>query len=281
MAQLLLGKPAADALDIQTRAMVETLSVIPRLVCVRVGEDPSALSYERACMKRAEALGCEVEVVHISLEDATTSKLIATIHDINERDDVHGCLLFRPLPKTVDEHAVCEALCVTKDVDGITCASLAGVFTGSNQGFAPCTAESVLRLLEFYEVPIEGARVCVLGRSLVIGRPVSMLLLHKNASVSMCHSRTQDIATYTRNADIIVCAVGHAGYLTKDMVSSEQTIIDVGINWDPAINKIVGDVAFDEVDPLISRITPVPRGVGSMTTSLLFSHVAQAAARNE
>lgn len=281
MAQLLLGKPAADALDTKTRAVRDTLSVVPRLVCVRVGEDPSALSYERACMKRAEALGCAVEVVHIPLEDASTSKLIAVIEEINRRRDVHGCLLFRPLPQCVDEHAVCEALVPSKDVDGITSASLAGIFTGSNQGFAPCTAESVVRLLEFYEVPIEGARVCVIGRSLVIGRPCSMLLLHKNASVSICHSRTQDIASYTRAADIIVCAVGHARYLTKGMVSSEQTIIDVGINWEERLNKIVGDVAFDEVEPLVSRITPVPRGVGSMTTSVLFNHVVQAAAHNE
>ncbi len=280
MAQLLLGAPAARALDETTAASARALSVVPTLACIRVGDNPSALSYERALYKRADTCGCSVRSFVFAESDATTSSLIDTIKSINADPSIHACLLFRPLPRGIDERAVCETLDSAKDVDGITALSLSGVFTGEAIGFAPCTAEAVVHMLEHYEVPLEGAHVCVVGRSLVIGRPVSMLLQHKNATVTMCHSKTSKLAQLTRSADIIVAAVGRAGFIDATMVSPNQTIIDVGINWDEHAQKIVGDVNFAEVEPIVRAISPVPRGVGSLTTSMLMHHVVLAAKRS-
>lgn len=204
---------------------------------------------------------------------------MATIASANADPDVHGILMFRPLPASLDEVATCEAIAPEKDVDCLTSASLAGVFTGSGEGYAPCTAGAVMHLLSAAGVPLEGARVTVVGRSLVIGRPVAMMLQAANATVTMCHSKTRDLARCCREADVLVVACGRARMVGADCVRAGQVVVDVGINWDESAGRLVGDVDFDAVEPIVDAVTPVPGGVGSLTTAVLMQHVVQAAER--
>ena len=204
---------------------------------------------------------------------------MAAIKDIDADPAVHGCLMFRPLPAGLDEDAVAAALEPAKDVDSMTPASLLTTLSGRGEGFAPCTAEAVLALLDHYSVELDGAKVAVVGRSLVIGRPVAAMLTARNATVTMCHTHTRDLAAECRAADIVVAAVGRARTIGADAVREGQTIIDVGINWDEAAGKLVGDVDFDAAQPIVGAITPVPGGVGAVTTAILAKHVIEAAER--
>ncbi|MBP3884970.1 MAG: bifunctional 5,10-methylenetetrahydrofolate dehydrogenase/5,10-methenyltetrahydrofolate cyclohydrolase, partial [Olsenella sp.] len=180
----------------------------------------------------------------------------------------------------LDEDGACEALLPEKDVDGITRASAFGVYANREVGFAPCTAEACVRLLDHYGVALEGAEVAVVGRSLVIGKPVSMLLQARGATVTMCHSKTQDLPSVCRRAGVIVVAVGHPGTVGAAHVRGGQTVVDVGINWSEEQGRLVGDVSFDEVETKVSAITPVPGGVGSVTVAVLAEHVVRAAERS-
>ena len=281
MAELLKGKPVAEAIGDELAGRVRALAdagVVPTLAIVRVGERPDDLFYERGATKRCEALGIAVRVTALPA-DCAQDELMGAIERVNGDASVHGCLMFRPLPKHLDEEAACAALDPVKDVDGITPGSLYGVFAGRAVGFAPCTAEACVRLLGHYGVELEGANVAVVGRSLVIGRPVAMMLQAANATVTMCHTRTRDVAAACRAADVVVVAAGHAGTLRADAVRAGQVVVDVGINWDEAAGKLVGDVAFDEVEPVVGAITPVPGGVGGVTTAVLAAHVVEAAER--
>ena len=280
MAQLLKGAPVAAAINEKTKARVLALrqrGVIPTLALVRVGENDADIYYERGAIKRCAAL--DIETRHVTLPaDISESELLSKIDELNRLSSVHGVLIFRPLPKTISDAAVCAALDPNKDVDGITDGSLAGVFTGSGRGFCPCTAQSCAEILDFYGVDCAGKRAAVLGRSLVIGKPVSQLLLARNATVTVCHTKTRDLASETKRADIVVAAVGHLNALTADMVSPGQVIVDVGINTDEN-GKMAGDVEFSAVEPIVSAVTPVPGGVGSVTTAVLASHTVEAAER--
>lgn len=281
MASLLRGAPVAQELTEELVHRVATLSqhgVTPTLAIVRVGERPDDLSYERAALKRAEKVGVKVRRVVLPATCSQTD-VIAAVEDINVDDGVHGCLIFRPLPASIDEDAVAAALDPAKDVDGMTAGSLFGIFAGRKVGYAPCTAEAAIELLERSHIKLAGANVCVIGRSLVIGKPVSFMLQARNATVTMCHTRTRDLAAHCREADIIVVAAGKPGLLGASCVREGQTVVDVGINWDEAAGKLVGDVAFDEVEPVVANITPVPGGIGSVTTSILMKHVVEAAER--
>ena len=281
MAELLKGKPVAEAIGIELAERVRVLAesgTVPTLAIVRVGERPDDLSYERGATKRCEGLGIAVRVFALPA-DCAQDDLIGVIEQVNGDASIHGCLVFRPLPKHLDEEAACAALDPAKDVDGITPGSLYGVFAGRAVGFAPCTAEACVRLLGHYGVGLEGANVAVVGRSLVIGRPVAMMLQAANATVTMCHTRTRDVGGVCRAADVVVVAAGHAGTLCADAVRAGQVVVDVGINWDEDAGKLVGDVAFDEVEPLVSAVTPVPGGVGGVTTAVLAAHVVEAAER--
>lgn len=281
MAELLLGAPVANALTEVLAGEVATLSsrgVVPTLAIVRVGERDDDLAYERGALKRCEKVGIAVRQFVLAA-DCSQEELMAVIDAVNTDASIHGCLIFRPLPKTLDEAAVCEALDPEKDVDCITEGSLFGVFASRPVGFAPCTAEACIEVLDYYGYNLTGARVTVVGRSLVIGKPVSMMLQTRNATVTMCHTRTRDLAAECRDADILVVAAGHIGTVGADAVSSGQAVIDVGINWDEAAGKLCGDVLFDEVEPIVGAITPVPRGVGSVTTAVLAKHVVEAAKR--
>ena len=280
MSEILKGAPVANALTEQLAARAEALKargVQPTLAIVRVGENDSDLSYERGAMKRCEKIG--INVKHYVLgSNVSQTELLGVIDEINRDSGIHGCLMFRPLSKHIDQRAVCEALDVNKDVDCMTERSLCGVFTGSGLGFAPCTAQSVMEILKYYGYDLAGKRAAVIGRSLVIGRPVSMLLMRANATVTMCHTKTVDMPGVCREADILVVAAGHAGTVDWTYIHPNQVVIDVGINVD-AEGKLCGDVSYDEVLPHVKAITPVPGGVGSVTTAVLCSHVIEAAER--
>lgn len=280
MAELWKGAPVAAALTGQLTARTEQLiarGVTPTLAIIRVGQRPEDLSYERGALKRCQTIGIAVKQFILS-EDPSQQDLLKVIQQVNMDPGIHGCLLFRPLPRHMDEEAVCAALSPAKDVDGITAGSLAGVFTGRGQGFPPCTAQACLELLRHYGYDLTGKRAVVVGRSLVIGRPAAMLLLHENATVTLCHTRTADLAAECRRADVLVAAVGRAGAIGADCLAPGQVVIDVGINVD-ADGNLVGDVDFVAASALVDAITPVPGGVGAVTTSVLARHVVEAAER--
>jgi methylenetetrahydrofolate dehydrogenase (NADP+)/methenyltetrahydrofolate cyclohydrolase len=281
MAQLLKGLPVAKALSQELDRRVAALrerECTPCLAMVRVGAREDDLSYERGATKRCESLGIAVRSFVLPA-DCTQDELLNVIEQVNHDEGIHGCLLFRPLPKELDEAAVCEALDPAKDMDCITPGSLYGVFANQPVGFPPCTAEACIELLDHYGYELPGARVTVIGRSLVIGKPLSVMLQARHATVTMCHRQTRDLPGECRRADILVVAAGTIGTVRKDAVREGQAVIDVGINWDEEGDRLVGDVVFDEVEPLVSAITPVPGGVGSVTTAVLAKHVVEAAER--
>lgn len=280
MAELFKGAPVSAALSERIRADVQALGargVMPRLAIVRAGASPDDLAYERGASKRAAALGVETETVALPA-DVTQERLLDELARLNAAPEVHGILLLRPLPAHIDETAACNAILPDKDVDGVTNASLAAVFTGAPHGFAPCTAAACIALLDHYGVELAGKRAVVVGRSLVVGRPLAMLLLHRNATVTLCHTRTRDLAAVCREADILVAAAGREGVVGAAHVSAGQVVLDVGIHVRED-GTLCGDVAFDEVEPVVAAVTPVPGGVGSVTTAVLLRHVVQAARR--
>jgi methylenetetrahydrofolate dehydrogenase (NADP+) / methenyltetrahydrofolate cyclohydrolase len=280
MSKVLLGAPVAQAIkqNVKTKASaLRAQGIIPTLAIVRVGQRQDDIAYERSALKVAASLDVDVKVYSFN-EDASQEELEGAISSINENQEIHGCLLFRPLPKGIDEATLCNKLIHAKDLDGVSVQSLGGVFAGNGMGFPPCTAQACIELCEFYDVPLEGKHVVVIGRSLVIGKPVAMLFLEKNATVTICHSRTKNLAQITKAADIIVCATGRAKAYGEEYFSPGQVVLDVGINVDGEGN-ICGDVDFDAVEPLVGAITPVPRGVGAVTTALLMQHLVVSATR--
>ena len=279
MAELWKGAPAAAALTEKLAAQAAGLreaGIVPTLAIVRVGERPEDLSYERGAMKRCEKVGIAVKQFILS-EDAPEGELLEVIARINGDPAIHGCLLFRPLPRHMDEAAVCAALDPAKDVDGITAGSLAAVFSGGRRGYPPCTAQACLELLDHYGCDLTGKRAVVVGRSLVIGRPVAMLLLQRNATVTLCHTRTADLAAECHRAEVLIAAAGRAGVIGADCLSPGQVVLDVGINVDEDGN-LVGDVDREAAEHTVLALTPVPGGVGAVTTTVLARHVLEAAA---
>ena len=280
MAQLLKGAEVVSALNERIKAEVSALvsrGVVPTLAILRVGEKPDDLAYERGAMKRAETVGVAVRQIVLP-ETVSQESLLAEIARINADETIHGCLMLRPLPKHIDDLRAREALLPEKDIDGITEGSLAGVFAGTKRGFPPCTAQACMEILRYYGIDPAGKRAVVIGRSLVIGKPVAMMLLGQNATVTNCHTKTVDMPSETRRAEILIVAAGRAGVVDAEYVAKGQTVLDVGINFD-ASGKMTGDVDFAAVEPVVGAITPVPGGVGSVTTSVLMAHVAEAARR--
>ena len=278
MAKRLSGKEVTAALNARIRANVETCrahGVEPTLCMVRVGDNPSDMSYERGAAKRCETLGVACKQVHLP-EDVSQDELLSVIEDVNQDPAIHGLLLFRPLPKHLDQALIENALDPAKDVDCMTDLSMSGVFTGKQIGFPPCTPQACMEILDHYGYDCTGKKAVVIGRSLVVGKPAAMMLIKKNATVTICHTRTKDMPAVTRDADLIIVAAGRAGVIGADYVREGQTIIDVGINVN-AEGKLCGDVDFASVEPVVDAITPVPGGVGTVTTSVLVGHVADAA----
>ena len=276
-----MGKEVTAALNARLQAQVEDLKargVTPTLGIIRVGERPDDLSYERGATKRAELIGVAVEKIVLP-EDASREAVLETIDRVNADDRIHGVLLFRPLPKHLKayENEIANRLDARKDVDGMTDLSNAGVFMGKKLGFAPCTPAACMEILDHYGIDCTGKKAVVIGRSLVVGKPAAMMLMARNATVTVCHTRTKDVAAVAREADILVSSAGVLGSLTKDYVRPGQIVLDVSINWDEAKGGIAGDAVYAEVEPIVEAITPVPGGVGSVTTSVLIGHVVEAA----
>ena len=277
--QILKGAPVAAALNETMKADTAALKekgIVPTLAVLRVGARADDLSYERGAMKRAAAVGIEVRNVVLP-EDVDGDTFYRTLEELNEDASVHGILMFRPLPKHLDGEKARQMLVPSKDVDGCTDGSLAGVFTNTPLGFAPCTAQAAMEILHYYGIPVSGLRAAVIGRSLVIGRPVAMMLMHENATVTVCHTRTKDVPAVTREADLVIAASGQMESIGREYLREGQIVIDVGIGWNEEKQKLCGDVRFEEAEGLVSALTPVPGGVGSVTTAVLCRHVVDAA----
>ena len=282
MAKLLTGKEAAASLTASLKDRTASLArrgVTPKLVILRCGENESDGAYLRGALKRGTLCGVDVEIRALP-EDALRQELLAAVDAVNDDTSVHGCLLLRPLPARLRdaEPEICGRLLPEKDVDGMTEISAAGVYLGRPVGFAPCTAEAVTVLLDHYGIDCAGKRAVVIGRSPVVGRPAAMLLLARNATVTVCHTKTAKLPAVTREADILVTAAGVAGSLTAAHVRPGQTVIDVSVSWDAAKNAMVGD-ADDSAAAIVDAITPVPGGVGAVTSTVLMAHVIRAAER--
>jgi len=279
MEKILYGKPAMEYYVAELKTRVETLKtrgISPTLCVVRVGNDPAAENYEASIRRRAEMVGVSLASLPLR-EDISLKELCGKLDELSENDSVHGILLYLPLPAPLHGHEaeVLRHLAPEKDVDGVTEASAAKLYLGEKGGFAPCTAEACVRLMEFYGVEFTGKTACVVGRSSVIGKPVSMLLLAKNATVTIAHSRTQDLKSVTSKADILIACAGRAGLIGAEHVKNGAVVVDVGANWTDG--KIAGDVRFETAEKVAAAISPVPGGVGMVTSTVLMEHVVLAA----
>ena len=278
MAELLKGVPVAAAINARTAADVEMLKgkgVEPCLAIVQLGNNDADTAYATSAKKKCAASGVAVKDVALAA-DISEAELIEKINELNEDAAVHGVLILRPLPAHINDDNIRAALKPEKDIDGITDISLSGVFTGNSVGYAPCTAQACIEILDYYGINLKGKDVCVIGRSLVVGRPVAMMALGRNATVTVCSSATVDTPAHARQADVIIAAIGKAGMVDSSYLSEGQILIDVGINVN-AEGKLCGDVDSSSADEAAAAYTPVPGGVGSVTTSVLMSHVVNAA----
>lgn len=271
----LRGKKVSDGIKEYVSKELETLSFVPKLAIVRVGENPDDMSYERGATKKLKSFGLDV-ASYVFPQDISDEDFKKAFKDINEDDEVTGILLLRPLPRTINEKDIENMIDPKKDLDGISPINIAKVFAGDTSGFSPCTAEAVIEVLKAYDIELTGKRVTVVGRSMVVGKPVSMLLLKENATVTMTHTRTVDLKKTCSDAEIVVAAAGRAKMLNSDYCGQDAVMIDVGINVDDN-GKLCGDVDYSTLDGKASAATPVPGGVGTITTAVLAKHLIQAA----
>ena len=271
----LRGKKVSDGIKEYVSKELETLTFVPKLAIVRVGENPDDMSYERGATKNLKSFGLDV-ASYVFPQDISDEDFKKAFKDINEDDEVTGILLLRPLPRTINEKDIENMIDPKKDLDGISPINIAKVFAGDTTGFSPCTAEAVIEVLKAYDIELTGKRVTVVGRSMVVGKPVSMLLLKENATVTMTHTKTVDLRKTCSDAEIVIAAAGRAKILNSDYCGQDAVMIDVGINVNEE-GKLCGDVNFEEAEKIVEAITPVPRGVGGVTTSILLEHVVDAA----
>lgn len=271
----LRGKKVSDGIKEYVSKELETLSFVPKLAIVRVGENPDDMSYERSATKKLKSFGLDV-ASYVFPQDISDEDFKKAFKDINEDDEVTGILLLRPLPRTINEKDIENMIDPKKDLDGISPINIAKVFAGDTTGFSPCTAEAVIEVLKAYDIELTGKRVTVVGRSMVVGKPVSMLLLKENATVTMTHTRTVDLKKTCSDAEIVIAAAGRAKMLNSDYCGQDAVMIDVGINVDEN-GKLCGDVDYATLDSKASAATPVPGGVGTVTTAVLAKHLIQAA----
>ena len=271
----LRGKKVSDGIKEYVSKELETLSFVPKLAIVRVGENPDDMSYERGATKKLKSFGLDV-ASYVFPQDISDEAFKKAFKDINEDDEVTGILLLRPLPRTINEKDIENMIDPKKDLDGISPINIAKVFAGDTTGFSPCTAEAVIEVLKAYDIELTGKRVTVIGRSMVVGKPVSMLLLKENATVTMTHTRTVDLKKTCSDAEIVIAAAGRAKMLNSDYCGQDAVMIDVGINVDEN-GKLCGDVDYATLDGKASAATPVPGGVGTITTAVLAKHLIQAA----
>ncbi|AHN22357.1 bifunctional methylenetetrahydrofolate dehydrogenase/methenyltetrahydrofolate cyclohydrolase FolD [Lysinibacillus sphaericus] len=255
-------------------ARLKEQGLIPGLAVVLVGDNQASATYVRNKQKSCEAIGMFSELIKLP-EETTQEELLVQIELLNNREDIHGILVQLPLPKHIDEDTVIATIAVEKDVDGFSPVSVGKMMLGQ-ETFLPCTPFGVMKLLEYSGIEIAGKHAVIVGRSHIVGKPMGQLLLQKDATVTYTHSKTPDLPSFTKQADILIAAVGRANFITKEHVKEGAVVIDVGINRDEN-NKLCGDVNFAEVDGIASHITPVPGGVGPMTITMLLFNTVQAA----
>ncbi len=275
MAEILKGKPVADRLNKETSKIITNLDHKPTLSVIRVGENEDDISYEKAIIKRCEKnnINCKCTLL---ADDISKSDYLNMIKDNNVDKEVDGIILLNQIYKEA-----LSTISVNKDIDGCNPINLSSSFLNDSNGFVPCTAQAVMEMFDYYDIKLEDKNVTVVGRSMTVGKPLSMLLLNKNATVTICHSHTNDIKQHTLNSDIVITAIGKAEMFDKTYFREGQVVIDVGINYSEKKQKICGDVLFEEVEQVVSKITPVPLGVGSVTNAILINHLAKAALRNQ
>jgi len=277
---VLKGSEVVEALNERITADADELKeqgIEPTLAILRVGEREDDISYEKGATTRAKKVGVAIKNVVLP-NDVTEDALINEVLKLNADDTVHGVLLFRPLPEHIDEDKVRNMLAPAKDIDGLTDLSLAGVFAGIDTGYPPCTAAACMEILDYFDIDCKSKNAVVVGRSLVVGKPAAMMLLDRNATVTVAHSRTADLPAIVRQADIVIAAVGRGKMLDASYFTEGQIVVDVGINF--VDDEMCGDVDYASVEPIVQAITPVPGGVGTVTTSVLMKHVVEAAKRS-
>lgn len=277
MAEVLKGSVVAKEIKEKIKRDVEELSKVnrvPTLAIVRLGNNPSDISYEKSIIKNCNSVGIDAKVYELEL-NTTTERLVELIEELNSDSSISGILVFRPLPKHIDEEIIRNTISVKKDIDCMHPWNLEKIFEGDISGFAPCTPKAAMEIIKYYGIPLEGKNVVIVNRSMVVGKPLTMMLLKENATVTICHSKTKDLHTLTNNADIVVVALGTARFFDEKYFNEKSIVIDVGVSEDKNGN-ISGDVDYEKVEPIVDKITPVPGGVGSVTTSILLSHVVYA-----
>lgn len=261
----------------KVQALVEKGSR-PKLGIIRVGARPEDISYEKGIMKNCEYLGIDCEVMALP-EDISSESFMEKLEEANRDESIHGILVFRPLPAHIDEDKARHMISPAKDIDCMNPYNLAKVFEGDSSGFEPCTPAAVMEIIKYFGINLKGENAAVIGRSMVVGKPLSMMLLKENATVTICHSRTKDIKSIVSRADIVIAALGKARAIGADYIKPGATVIDVGVNGAPE-GGICGDVDFEKVKDIAGKITPVPGGVGAVTTLVLLKHVVEAAMRS-
>lgn len=270
---ILKGKPVADQIKESIEEKVnryKSQGILPTLAILRVGERDDDIAYESRVMKNCSAVGIEVKQVVVD-HNINMVNFLEVLEQLNTDDTVHGILIFRPLPKQLDEDLICQSINPLKDVDCMSPINSAKVFTGDQEGFAPCTPEAVIEILNYYKYDLTGKNVVIVNRSMVLGKPLAMLFLAENSTVTICHSKTKNLENVLQNADIIVTGIGKPLFFGRECFSKEAIIVDVGINFKDG--KMCGDVDYDNVESHVSAITPVPGGVGTVTSMILINHV--------
>lgn len=274
---LLRGKPVADKIKETIINEVKNYknngSIVPRIAILRVGQRPDDISYEGRVLKNCDAVGIEADVIAIE-SNTETENVIEILDKLNQNPKIHGILIFRPLPEHLDTEQISRAILPEKDIDCMNPINIEKVFVGDKNRIAPCTPEAVIEILKYYKYDLSGKNVTIVNRSMVLGKPLSMLFLDENATVTICHSKTNDLSKITSKADIVVTGIGRGKFFGPDFFSSENIVIDVGINFEN--DSICGDVDFEAVSDKVEAITPVPGGVGTVTSMILLNHVIKA-----
>ena len=278
----LTGKEVAQAIKEECKLRIQGLQkehVVPKLAILRLGDRADDINYENSILKNADSLGIICQRVVLP-ESCLQKELEDVLDRLSSDQNIHGILLFCPLPKQIDTKKALHHLQPKKDIDGLTYGNYAHVYAGDKEGFAPCTPSAVIALLDFYNISVAGKNILIIGRSLVVGKPLAMLLLEKNATVTIAHSKTEHLIDLCQRADILCAAIGRANFIDESFVREGQIIIDIGVNQDPdKENAVCGDVNLAKVQDKVAKITPVPRGVGSVTTSILLRNTIIAAER--
>ncbi|EJE7234448.1 bifunctional 5,10-methylenetetrahydrofolate dehydrogenase/5,10-methenyltetrahydrofolate cyclohydrolase [Clostridium sporogenes] len=281
MTKILYGNEVALKIKEDLKLRIDKLkekNIIPKLAILRMGNKQDDIAYERSIIKSCEKLNIETKVEELK-EDILEEDFLKLMERLNNEKDIHGILVFRPYPQHLNENIINSSISLNKDVDCMHPLNLERIFEGDLDGFMPCTPEAVIEMLKYYDIDLKGKNIVIINRSMVVGKPLSMMSLAHNATVTVCHSKTIDLQSITKKADIVVTAIGKAKLIKEEYFNEDSIVIDVSINVDEN-GKLCGDVDFENVKEKVGAITPVPKGVGSVTTTLLLKHIVEAAEKN-